>query len=190
MCNLKDVNRGVNRTILQISLLLLLNVFSIRKCIRLIVKITEQNKCLFHNFYRWFWNSTDLKELFHRVLNANTRSFPFLAPPPTPTPPPPQIHFNVGISNALNLRPIQISYATFACDNSLERRPTLIKGRGICLHIYHILKLQNPISVLNVLVGFELTLCEPNLNFGKTKYNAIRQKMPQNWTEGTKFSAK
>ena len=31
MCNLKDVNRGVNRTILQISLLLLLNVFIFQK---------------------------------------------------------------------------------------------------------------------------------------------------------------
>ena len=89
MCNLKDVNRGVNRTILQISLLLLLNVFSFRKCIRLIVKITEQNKCLFHNFYQWFSNSTNLKDLFHRLLNANTRSFLFLAFPPAPTPPPP-----------------------------------------------------------------------------------------------------
>ena len=50
MCNLKGVNRGVNRTILQINLLFLLNVFFCRKCLRLIVKITEQNKCLFHNF--------------------------------------------------------------------------------------------------------------------------------------------
>ena len=50
MCNLKDVNRGVNRTILQISLLLPLIAFFFQKYIRLIVQITEQNKCLFHIF--------------------------------------------------------------------------------------------------------------------------------------------
>ena len=188
MCNLKGVNRGVNRTILQISFLLLLTVFFFRKYLRLIVKITEENKCLFHNFYRWFSNLTNFKDLFQRVLNTNTRSFPFLAPPPTSTPPP--ICFNVVILNALNVRPIQNSYATFACDTSIERRPTLIRGRGICLHIHHILKLQICISVLNVLVVFEITLCEHNLNFGKTKHYAIRQIKLQNWTEETKFSAK
>ena len=86
MCNLKGVNRGVNRTIPQISLLLLLIVFFLRKCIRLTVKITEQSKCLFHNFYGCFSNYTDLKDLFQRVLNTNTRSFPFLAHPPPPPP--------------------------------------------------------------------------------------------------------
>ena len=99
------------------------------------------------------------------------------SPPPSPQPP---ICFNVGISSALNRRPIQNSYATFACHNSIERRPTLIRGKGNCLHIYHILKVQNRISVLNVLVVFELTLCEHNQNFGKTKQYAIRQKKPQN----------
>ena len=104
--------------------------------------------------------------------------------------PPPPIRFNVVISNALNVRPIQNSYATFACDTSIERRPTLIRGRGICLHIHHILKLQNCISVLNVLVVFEITLCEHNLNFGKTKQYAIRQIKLQNWTEETQFKKK
>ena len=98
---------------------------------------------------------------------------------PSPTSPP-TIRFNVGISSALNRRPIQNSYAAFALDNSIERRPTLIRGNGICLHIYHILKLQNRISVLNVLVVFQITLCEHNLNFGKTKQYAIRQIKLQN----------
>ena len=119
-------------------------------------------------------------------LNRFKRSFPdsfkheytiFPVPPPSYPPPPP---CNVWISSALNNRPIQNSYATFACVNSIERRPTLIRGGGICQHIYHILKLQNRISVLNVLVVFELTLCEHNLNFGKTKQYAIRQIQIQN----------
>ena len=100
------------------------------------------------------------------------------SPPPPPTLPP--ICFNVGISSAPNRRPIQNSYATFTCDNSLEKRPTMIRGKGICLHIYHILRLQNRISVLNVLLVFKITLCENNLNFGKTKQYAIRQINLQN----------
>ena len=36
------------------------------------------------------------------------------------------------------------------------------------LRISHILKLQNSISVLNVSAGFKITLCGPNLNYGKT----------------------
>ena len=101
--------------------------------------------------------------------------------PPIPNPPPPPpICFNVRISSALNRRPIQNSYETFACDISIEKRPTLIRGKGICLHIYHILRLQNRISVLNVLLVFKITLCENNLNFGKTKQYAIRQKNLQN----------
>ena len=191
MCNSKGVNRGVNRTILQISLLLLLTVFFFRKCIRLIVHITEQNKNLFHTFYGWFSNLNRFKGSIPESFKHEYTIFP--APRPS-IPPPPRlplpICFNVGISSALNRRPIQNWYATFACDNSIERRPTLIRGKGICLHIYHILKLQNRISVLNVLVVFEITLCEHNLNFGKTKQYAIQQIKPQNWTEETKFSAK
>ena len=41
------------------------------------------------------------------------------------------------------------------------------------LHISHIPKLQNGMSVLNVLAGFKSTLCGPNLNYGKTKQYAI-----------------
>ena len=41
------------------------------------------------------------------------------------------------------------------------------------LHISHILKLQNGISVLNVSAGLKITLCGPNLNYGKTKQCAI-----------------
>ena len=89
--------------------------------------------------------------------------------------PRPSTRFNVGISSALNRMPIQNSYATFACDTSIDRRPTLIRGRGSCLHIYNILKLQNRLSVLNVLVVFEITLCEHNLHFGNIKQYAIRQ---------------
>ena len=37
------------------------------------------------------------------------------------------------------------------------------------LHISHILKLQNGISVLKVSAGFKITLCGHNLNYGKTK---------------------
>ena len=158
----KGVNRGVNRTILQISLPLLLIVFFFRKCIRLIVHITEQNKCLFHNFYRWFSNLNRFKRSIPESFKQEYTIFP--APRPSIPPPPPHprlplpIRFNVGISSARNRRPIQNWYATFACDNSIERRPTLIRGRGICLHIYHILKLQNRNSVLNVLVFFK-SLC-------------------------------
>ena len=105
--------------------------------------------------------------------------FPVPRPSYPPHPPPPPL-CNVWISSALNNRPIQNSYAAFACVNSIDRRPTLIRGGGICQHIYHILKLQNRISVLNVLLVFELTLCEPNLNFVKTKQYAIRQIQLQN----------
>ena len=134
-------------------------------------------------------------------LNQPKRSIPesfkheyTIFPVPRPStnhylpPPPPLICFIVGISNALNLRPIQNSHATFACDNSIETRQTLIRGRGICLHIYQILKLLNRISVLNVLVVFQITLCEHNLSFGKTKQYAIRQIKQQNWTEETNRS--
>ena len=182
MCNLKDVNRGVNRTILQINLLFLLIVFSFRKCIRLIVKITEQRKCLLHKIL-----------LIILKLNPTNRSIPesfkheytiFPVPRPSTPPPPPRlplpIRFKVGISTALNRRPIQNSYATFACHNSIERRPTLIRGREICLHVYHILKLPNRISVLNVLLVFKITLFEHNLNFRKTNQYAIRKRKPQN----------
>ena len=41
----------------------------------------------------------------------------------------------------------------------------------MCLHISHILKVQNGISVLNVSAGFIITLCGPNLNYEKTKQN-------------------
>ena len=150
MCNLKGVNCGVNRTILQINLLLLLIVFFFRKCIRLIVKITEQNKCLFLIFMEdsktkptWKIYSREFKTRIHDL----SRSSPLQLPQP---PPPPPICFNVGILSALNRRPIQNSYETFACHISIEKRPTLIRGKGICLHIYHILRLQNRISVLNV----------------------------------------
>ena len=132
MCNLKGVNRGVNRTILQISLLLLLNVFFFRKCIRLIVQLTEENKCLFHNFYGWFSNLNQFKRSIHESFKHEYT----ICPVPRPSSPPPPlrlplpIDFNVGISSALNRRPIQNSYATFVCDKSIERRPTLIRGRG------------------------------------------------------------
>ena len=172
MCNLKDVNRGVNRTILQISLLLLLIVFSFRKCIRLIVKITEQRKCLLHKFLWIILKLNPIKRSIPGSFKHEYTIFPVPRLPP-PSPPPLRlplpIRFMVGISTALNRRPIQNSYANFACHNSIKKRPTLIRGREICLHIYHILKLQNRISVLNVLVVFELTLCEHNLKFGKTK---------------------
>ena len=195
MCNLKDVNRGANQTILQISLLLLLTVFFFRKCIRLIVQVTEQNKCLFHNFYGWFSNLNQFKRSIPESFKHEYTILPVPCPSnPPPPPPPPRlplpIRFNVGISTALSCRPIQNSYATIACDTSIERRPTLIRVRGICLPFYHILLLQNGISVLNMLVVFQITLCEHNLNFGKTKQYAIRQIKLQNWTEETKVSAK
>ena len=123
--------------------------------------------------------SNRLKRSIPESLKHEYTIFP-VPRPSSPPPPPPPISFNVGISSALNRRPIQNSYETFACGNSIERRPTLIRGRWNCLHIYHILKVQNRISVLNVLVVFELTLCEQNLNFGKTNQYAIRQRKPQN----------
>ena len=92
MCNLKDVNRGANRTILQISLLLLLTVFFFRKCIRLIVQVTEQNKCLFHNFYGWFSNLNQFKrsipESFKHEYTILPVPCPSKAPPPPSSPPP------------------------------------------------------------------------------------------------------
>ena len=48
------------------------------------------------------------------------------------------------------------------------------------LHISHILKLENGIWVLNVSAGFKITLCGPNLNYGKTKQYAILQLELQN----------
>ena len=163
MCNLKDVNRGVNRTILQISLLLLLIVFSFRKCIRLIVEITEQRKCLLHKVLWIILKLNPIKRSIPESFKHEYTIFPVprpsIPPPPPPLPRLPlPIRFKVGISTALNRRPIQNSYATFACHNSIERRPTLNRGWEICLHIYHIPKLQNRISVLNVLVVFKITL--------------------------------
>ena len=93
MCTLKGGNRGVNRTILQISLLLLLNVFFFRKCIRLIVQITEENKCLFHNFYGWFSNLNQFKRSIHESFKQEYTIFPVprpsTPPPPSPSSPPP-----------------------------------------------------------------------------------------------------
>ena len=152
MCNFK----GVKRTVLQISLLLLLTVFFFRKCIRLIVQVTEQNKRLFHNFYGWFSNLNQFKRSIPESFKHEYTILPVprpSTPPPSPSSHPPH-PFQCWISTALNRRPLQNSYATLACDNSIERRPTLIRGRVISLHIYHILKLQNGISVLNVLVVF------------------------------------
>ena len=89
----KGVNRGVNRTILQISLPLLLIVFFFRKCIRLIVHITEQNKCLFHNFYRWFSNLNRFKrsipESFKQEYTIFPAPRPSIPPPTPPSSPPP-----------------------------------------------------------------------------------------------------
>ena len=184
MCNLKDVNRGVNHTILQISLLLLFIVFSFRKCIRLIVKNTEQRKSLLHKILWIILKLNPIKRSIPESFKHEYTIFPVPRPstPPPPAPPrlPLPIRFNVGISTALNRRPIQNSYATFACGNYIERRPTLIRGREICLHVYHILKLQNRISVLNVLLVFKITLFEHNLNFRKTNQYAIRIRKPQN----------
>ena len=41
------------------------------------------------------------------------------------------------------------------------------------VHISHILKLQNGISVLNVSAGFKITLCGLNLIYAKTKNYVI-----------------
>ena len=85
MCNLKDVNRGVNRTILQISLLLLLIVFSFRKCIRLIAKITEQRKCLLHNFLWIILKLNPIKRSIPESFKHEYTIFP-VPRPSTPIP--------------------------------------------------------------------------------------------------------
>ena len=124
--------------------------------------------------------SNRLKTSIPENLKHEYAIFPVPRPSNPPNPPPPPICFNVGISSALNRRHIQNSYETFACDKSIEKRPTLIRGKGICLHVYLILKLQNRISVLNVLLVFKITLFEHNPIFGKTKQYAIRQINLQN----------
>ena len=55
------------------------------------------------------------------------------------------------------------------------------------VHISHILKLQNGISVLNVSAGFKITLCGPNLRYAKTKNYAIWQLELQNWAAKQNF---
>ena len=55
------------------------------------------------------------------------------------------------------------------------------------LHISHILKLQNSISVLNVSAGFQITLCGQNINYGKTKQCVIWQLELQNWATKRNF---
>ena len=55
------------------------------------------------------------------------------------------------------------------------------------LHISHILKLQNGVSVLNVSAGFKITLCGHNLKYGKTKQCAIWQLELQNWVAKQNF---
>ena len=55
------------------------------------------------------------------------------------------------------------------------------------VHISHILKLQNGMSILNVSAGFKITLCGPNLNYGKTKQYAIWQLELQNWAAKRNF---
>ena len=80
MCNFK----GVKRTGLQISLLLLLIGFFFRKCIRLIVQVTEQNKCLFHNFYGWLSNLNQFK----RSIPESFKYEYTILPVPRPSAPP------------------------------------------------------------------------------------------------------
>ena len=84
MCNLKDVNR----TILQISLLLLLIVFSFRKCIRLIVEITEQRKCLLHKVLWIILKLNPIKRSIPESFKHEYTIFPVPRPSIPPPPPP------------------------------------------------------------------------------------------------------
>ena len=94
MCNLKDVNRGVNRTILQISLFLLLIVFSFPKCIRLTVKITERRKCLLHKFLWIILKLNPIKRSIPGSFKHEYTIFPVprLSIPPLPSPSSPPSH--------------------------------------------------------------------------------------------------
>ena len=58
------------------------------------------------------------------------------------------------------------------------------------LHISHILKLQNSISVLNVSAGFKITLCGPNLNLRKDKTICDLTTRATKLSYETKFSVK
>ena len=103
----------------------------------------------------------------------DTRSFLFLAPPPP---------FNVGISSALNGRPMEKWYATFAGDSSIESRPTLIRGKGnLSTYLPYSEAAKSYLGFERfILVIFKITLCEHNLNFRKTKQYAIREIKLQN----------
>ena len=88
--------------------------------------------------------------------------------------------FNVGISSALNGRPMENWYATFASDSCIKRRPTLIRDKGNLSTYLPYSDTAKSYFGLNVLVVFKITLCEHNLNFGKTKQYAIRQRKLKN----------
>ena len=124
--------------------------------------------------------SNRLKRSIPESLKHEYTIFPVSRPSNPPSPPPPSHLLQCWDLECAESQAHTNSYTTFACHNSIERRPTLIRGKGICLHVYHILKLQNRISVLNVLLVFKITLFKHNLIFGKTKQYAIRQRKPQN----------
>ena len=78
----------------------------------------EQNKYLFHNFCDYKTNY--LKKFPQNVKNGYTSSHV-----PHPSSP-----FNIGITSALNRRPMYNLSATFVGDKAIEGRPTLIMGKG------------------------------------------------------------
>ena len=131
-----------------------------------------------------------LRDLFQRVLNTNTRSFPFLVPPtltPSPSSPPP---------NPLQCWDLDCAesqaHTKLVCNFCMWQfhRKTANTDQGVgdlSTYLPHSESAKSYFG-LNVLLVFEFTLCENNLNFGKTKQYAIRQIKPQNWTEETKFS--
>ena len=137
-------------------------------------------------FYGWFSNLNQFKR---SIPESFKHEYTIFAVPRPSNPPPLPLVSPSPSASMLGSRvrwiagPYKTRMQHLHVTYSIERRPTLIRGKGICLHIYHILKLQNRISVLNVLLVFEITLCENNLNFGKTKQYAIRQIKPTklNW---------
>ena len=78
----------------------------------------EQNKSLFHNFCDY--NTNYLKKFPQNFKNGYTSSHV----------PNPSSLFNIGITSALNRRPMYNLYATFVGDKAIESRSTLIMSKG------------------------------------------------------------
>ena len=90
----------------------------------------------FENVYRWLSRFVEQnKSFFQNFCDCNTKylkKFPqtFKYGYTSSHVPHPSSPFNIGITSALNRRPMYNLYATFVGDKAIESRPTLIMSKG------------------------------------------------------------